>query len=199
MAREPNLDHLSTLLGQCLGRIDERAYQLQQLGDDDHELDANEVLEHEAATLQELVGSLIERYDSPELCDVNRIVEQSVSACLRELDTAILVRERLAPNLPPIHCTPSQLAYAAQRALVIAAGRLETGGELVVTTRQEGDAALLEFESRGGVRDRHLQERSLTLCEFVASFHGNCHIDLDDRDNLLIVIELPQVPALDER
>lgn len=199
MARETNLDHLSTLLGQCLGRIDERAYQLQQLGDDENELDAHEVLAQEAATLQELVGSLLERHDSPEMCDVNRIVEQSVSACLRELDTAILVRERLAPNLPPSHCTPSQLAYATQRALVIAAGRLEPGGELLVSTRQDGEAVMIEFESRGGVRDRHLQERSLTLCEFVASFHGNCHIDLDDRANLLIVIELPQVPVLDER
>lgn len=198
MAREPNLEHLTTLLGQCLGRIDERAFRLQQVGDEDGP-DAHEVFEQEAATLHELVGSLIDRIDTPEACDVNRIVEQAVSSCLGELDRAILVRERLASELPPIHCTPSQLAYAIQRALVIAAGRLESGGELTVTTRRDGDAVVLELESCGGTRDRHLQERSLTLCEFVASFQGNCHVDLDDRGNLLIVIELPQVPALDDR
>jgi len=199
MAREPNLDHLTSLLGQCLGRIDERAYRLQQLGDDDPDLDVQELLEQEAATLQDLVGSLLDDGDTTEQSDLNRIVGQSVAACLRELDAAILVRERLAPNLPAVGCGPSQLAYAAQRALVIAAGRLDAGGELIVTTRREEDSVLLELESRGGRRDRHLQERALTLCEFVAGFRGNCHIDLDDRDNLLVVIELPQVPVLDDR
>lgn len=199
MSREPNLEHLTTLLGQCLGRIDERAYRLQLLGHDEDDLEAKDVLEHEAATLQELVGSLIERCDAPEECEINRIVEQSVSSCLAELDVPILVRERLATDLPRIGCNPSQFAYAAQRALVIAAGRLEAGGELIVTTRRDGESVLLEIESRGGRRDRHLQERALTLCEFVASFRGNCHIDLDDRDNLLVVVELPRALVLDER
>lgn len=199
MAREPNLDRLTTLLGQCLGRIDESAYRLQLLGDDEDGQQTTDVLEHETTSLQELVGSLVERCDAPAQCDVNRIVEQAVSACLGELDAAILVRERLGADLPEVGCNPSQFAYAARRALVIAAGRLESGGELIVTTRREADCVLFELESRGGRRDRHLQERALTLCEFVATFRGNCHIDLDDRDNLVVVIELPQAMAMDDR
>lgn len=199
MTREPNLDQLTTLLGQCLGRIDESAYRLQLLGDDETDLDVHDVMEQEATTLQELVDSLLGGSESPAPCDVNRIVEQAVSACVAELGAPILVRERLGTNLPAIGCGASQFAYAVQRALVIAAGRLDAGGELAVTTRRDGDAVVFELESRGGRRDRHLQERALTLCEFVAAFRGNCHIDLDDRDNLLVVIELPQAMALDDR
>jgi hypothetical protein len=200
MSREPNLEHLTTLLGQCLGRIDERAFQLQRLADDDDgELDIDDVLEQEAATLQELVGSLVDRMDAPESCDVNTIVVRSLDACLHELDTRILARRCLADELPAVGCSPSQLAFAVQRALVIATGRLEAGGEVIVTTRLDGDDVVLELESRGGRRDRHLRERTLTLCEFVASFRGHCHIDLDDRDTLLVVLELPHALSIDER
>lgn len=200
MARQSNLDHLTTLLGQCLGRIDESAFRLQQLGEDDEDLEAAAVFEQEATSLQELVGSLVDSQDAPEHCELNRIVEQSVAACVEELGMPILLRLRLTRELPAIGCTPSHIAYAVQRALVIAAGRLEASGELIVTTREgEDQRVLLELESRGGRRDRHLHERSLTLCEFVASFRGHCHIDDDGRDNLLVVIELPQALALDDR
>lgn len=198
MAHEPQLEHLTALLGQCLGRIDERAYRLQQLGDDEADLDAQDVLECETATLHELVDTLLDRCDAPPQFDVNRIVDQAVTGCMSELAVPILVRERLAPGLPPAGCSASQLASAVQRALVISATRLDAGGELIVGTRAEGGAVVIEIESRGGRRDRHLQQRALTLCEFVASFGGNCHIDLDDRDNLLVVVELPQPVAHDE-
>jgi hypothetical protein len=195
MAREPDLDRLTTLLGQCLGRIDERAYRVQQ---DDEDADAEHVLEHEAATLQELVGSLAARVDAPEQCDLARIVRSAVDACLTELGGGLVVRQRLAADLPPIGCMPSQLAYAVQRALVITAGRLERGGELLVTARRDGRSAVLELESRGGRRDRHLPERTLTLCEFVASLGGHCRVDHGDRGDLFVVLELPEALALDE-
>lgn len=199
MEHDPNLDRLTTLFGQCLGRIDERAFRLQQLAEDEQDDDLGDVLEQEAATLQELVGSLVDRYLSPEQCDLNSIVDSSVGACLQELDTPILVRQRLSPDLPAIACTPGQLAYAVQRALVIAAGRLQPGGELVVATRRDGDGIVLELDSHGGERDRHLRQRAETLCEFVASFHGHCQVEHDDRDHLLVVIELPATLALDDR
>ncbi len=199
MKREPNLDHLTTLLGQCLGRIDERAFQIQQLGDDQQDDDLADVLENEAATLQELVGSLVERCNAPEHCDLNRVVANAVTSCLQELGTPIVVRQRLAQELPGIACTPGQLAYAVQRALVIAAGRLDAGGELIITTRCDDDGVVLELESRGGNRDRHLRQRAETLCEFVAGFRGNCQVDLDGQDNLLIAIELPQTLVIEDR
>jgi hypothetical protein len=198
MNRQSDLDHLTTLLGQCLGRIDERAFRLQELGDDEVTEDADEVLEQEAATLQELVGSLVDRCETPVQCELNPIVEKSAVACIEELGAPIVLRLRLANDLPPIGCNAGQIAYAIQRALVIAAGRLDVGGELIVTTRRDDDGVVLELESHGGSRDRHLQERSLTLCEFVASMRGHCRVDVHGRKTLLVVLELPQVPAFDE-
>lgn len=199
MDRQPNLDHLTTLLGQCLGRIDERAFRLQELGDDEVVEGSDDVLEQEAATLQELVGSLVERCEFPVQCELNPVVEQSAVACIEELGAAVVLRLRLANDLPPIGCNPGQLAFAIQRALVIAAGRLDVGGELIVTTRRDDDGVVLELESHGAARDRHLQERSVTLCEFVAALHGHCRVDAHGRDTLFVVIELPQAMALDER
>jgi hypothetical protein len=191
MKHERDLDHLTTLLGQCLGRIDERAFRVQQQSDDEPNDDVADLLENDAATLQELIGALVDRASVQEYCDLNRIVAAAVSSCLQELATPIIVRQRLAPDVPPIACTPGQLAYAAQRALVIAAGRLDAGGELTVTTRRDDDCPVLEIESSGGERDRHLRERAETLCEFVATFRGHCRVDCDEQDNLLIAIELP--------
>jgi hypothetical protein len=199
MDSQPKLDRLTTLLGQCLGRIDERAFRLQELGDDEIECGDDDVLEQEAATLQELVGSLVERCETPAQCELNPIVEQSAIACVEELGAPIVLRLRLANDLPAIGCNAGQLAYAIQRALVIAAGRLDVGGELIVTTRRDDDGVVLELESRGGNRDRHLLERSLTLCEFVGSLRGHCRIDTNGKHTLLVVIELPQVFAFDER
>jgi hypothetical protein len=39
MKRDRELDRLTTLLGQCLGRIDEQAYRLQHDDDDEQEVD----------------------------------------------------------------------------------------------------------------------------------------------------------------
>lgn len=196
MPREPDLDRLTTLLGRCLGRIDERAYQL-QLGDEEPDELTEHVLEHEAATLQELVGSLVAASDI-EQCDLNRIVERAVSSCLVELGRAIVVRQRLAPYLPKVACTPGQIAYAVQRAFVIATGALDAGGELLIATRRDDVVVVLEVESRGGQRDRHLRARAETLCEFVASFGGICRLDHDERDNLLLMIELPTAITVDD-
>ena len=68
MKRDRELDRLTTLLGQCLGRIDEQAYRLQRVDDDAEDCADDgvaDVLENEAARLQELVGSLLERADAP--------------------------------------------------------------------------------------------------------------------------------------
>ena len=197
MKREPDLDRLTTLLGQCLGRIDEQAFRLQRQDEDEDQV-IGDVLEDEAARLQELVGTLIEQEQSREECDLNRLVSTSLTACVAELGVPIVIRQRLAQNLPTIACRPAQIAYAVQRAFVIAAGRLGVGDELVVTTRREQEQVVLEIESRGGERDAHLGQRVQTLCDFVAAMHGNCRVAHDERANLLLVLELPQQVAIDD-
>jgi len=202
MKRDRELDRLTTLLGQCLGRIDEQAYRLQRVDDDAEDCGDDgvaDVLENEAARLQELVGSLLERADAPEQSDLDEIVHASVRGCMQELGSPIVVRQRLAGELPPIACTPGQLAYAVQRALVLATSRLDVGGELRVTTRREDDCAVLELEGQGTRNARNLQDRAETLCEFVTSFRGTCRVAYDEQQNLLIVLELPLALAIDER
>jgi hypothetical protein len=195
--RETDLERITTLLGQCLGRIDEQAFRLQRLADEDQDTDAD-TLEQEAATLQELVSTLVDRQETTAHADLNRIVDRAVRDCVAEVGVPIVTRQRLAPSLPPIACTPGQLAFTVQRAVMLALGRVDSGGELVVTTRREADTTVFELECQGHGRDRHLQERCLSLCEFVAGFGGNCRVDTDERGALLLAIELPTSLPVDE-
>lgn len=192
--RETDLDRITTLLGQCLGRIDEQAFRLQKGADDDY--DTADVLEQEAAQLQELVGSLLSAEGNTTVAHLNRIVERAVHDCVGELQHPVVIRERLQPDLPPIACQPGQLAYAVQRAVMIGLSHTAAGDELVVTTRREGDQAVFELESHGHQRDRHLPERAASLMEFVAAFGGTCRI-ADDRGALLLALELPSELAID--
>ena len=196
--REPDLDRITTLLGQCLGRIDEQAFRLQRMADEDEDFLAVDVLENEAATLQELVGTLMETVAVPDDADLNSVVEQTVQACLAEVDMPVVVRQRLAAALPRIACAPGQLAFAVQRSLMIGLGRLEPGDEILLATRRTEDGVVFEMESRGSGRDRHLQERTATLLEFVAGFQGRCSIEADDQGTLLLALELPTALAPDE-
>ncbi|MEO6595344.1 MAG: hypothetical protein ABIP94_11375 [Planctomycetota bacterium] len=195
--REPDLDRITTLLGQCLGRIEHQSYRVQQLSDEE-DYGASDVFEHEAAMLQELVAGLLESATRSSHCHLNRIVEQGVQSCLGEIGRPILVRLRLAPDLPPVGCAPGQLAFAVQRALVIAVGQLEAGDELVVTTRRCDEAVVLELESRGTARDRHIEERTTTLCDFLTALRGSCSVHADPNGALFLVLELPHTLAAGE-
>lgn len=193
-----DLDRITTLLGQCLGRIDEQAFRLQHEDQDLDELGSADVLEQEAAALQELVGSLIDQHVDTEQADLNRIVEPAVRDCIAELGMPVVVRQRLATNLPPIACRAGQLAYAIQRAMMLALSRVDRGGDILITTRRDGIYAVFELECHGAGRDRHLQERATTLCEFVAGFQGLCRVDEDAHGTLLIAFELPTALVIDD-
>ena len=195
--RETDLDRITTLLGQCLGRIDEQAYRLQR--DEDGDDFVGDVLEQEAAMLQELVGTLVEANARIEYSDLNRVVVQSVRDCVAELGVPVVVSQVLAPDLPRIACGPGQLAFAVQRAVMLALARADESGDIRVTTRREGEQVVFELESHGRGRDRHLHERTATLCEFVAGLDGHCRIDCDDQGSLLIALELPAALAIDDR
>ncbi|HEX5052604.1 MAG TPA: hypothetical protein VFZ65_12585 [Planctomycetota bacterium] len=196
--RDPDLDRITHLLGQCLGRIEEQSYRLQQLGDDDGEYDASDVFEHETTMLQELIAGLLASASASRACDLNRIVGQVAQGCLAEIGRPIVVRQRLAQDLPPIECAPGQVVFAVQRALMLALGQLEAGEELVMTTRREHESVVLELESRGTAHDRHLRERTVTLCEFLAGLGGCCRVQADPQGGLLLALELPHTLAAGE-
>jgi hypothetical protein len=200
---EPELDRITNLLGMCLGRIEEQAFRLQREGDEYCEDQVGDVIEDEASMLHELVGSLLECavVDAvPEQADLNLTVERAVQACLDEIDVPVVVRQRLEPRLPAVACAPGQLAFAIQRALVLAVGRLEPGGEVALVTRREHGCVLFELECIGARDDRHLAERAETLAEFVHGLQGSCRMQTTgERDRLLLAIELPIEFVADER
>jgi hypothetical protein len=196
--RETDLEQITTLLGRCLGRIDEQAFRIQREESDDDE-DVADVLEQEAAQLQELVGTLIEANDQLEHADLNRVVEHAVRGCVAEAGVPVVTRLRLCPGLPPVACRPGQLAYATQRAVMLGLQHLPPGGEVIATTRRDGDLAIFELECEGSspTSHRNLDERATSLTEFVASFDGNCRVATDDRGNLLFAFELPLTLAVE--
>lgn len=195
---ERNLDRITSLLGQCLGRIDAHAYRIQELDEVDETLLTAEQIDTETAELQELVGSLLDNVVDGDESDLNRIVDQAVRSCIAAVEMPFVVRQRLAPDLPSIACGPGQLTFAVQRALGIGIGHLEPGGEIVITTRRDDDRVVFEMESRGTEGDRHLHDRAATLCEFVASFAGRCRVESDDHGTLLLALELPMALAADD-
>lgn len=187
---EPDLDQLTTLLGRCLGRIEEQAFRLQRDDDADDDPAIGDALDDETSMLQELMESLLESTTSDH-ADLNATIERAVQSCLGEVDVPLVVRQRLAQGLPKVACTPGQLAFAVQRALVLGLGRLEPGDEVVLTTRRDDGAVLFELESFGRQDDRHLRDRTETLAEFVSGFLGNCRVQARDEHTLLLVLELP--------
>lgn len=193
--RETDLDRITTLLGQCLGRIDEQAFRLQR---DEEALEVDDaVLEQEAATLQELVGSLIDADETIAEADLNRIVDRAVRDCLAQHKVPAVVRQRLAPKLPPIACGPGQLAFAVQRAVMLGLSHLDPGGDLVLTTREDDGMVVFEMECSGHRGERHFAERAASLCEFVTGFQATCRIATDERGQLLLVLELPTTLPVD--
>jgi hypothetical protein len=195
---EPDLDQLTNLLSLCLGRIEEHAFQLQDETGPQDEVVLGDAFQDEASLLQELVASLLV-CAVDEHADLNATVERALRSCVGELEVPIVLRQRLAPQLPKIACSPADLAYAVQRALVLGIGRLGPGGEVVLTTRREPDFALFELESRGVEVDRHLAERSETLAEFVVGLGGHCRVHTGGDATLLLAFELPLALAFDER
>ncbi|MCA8965017.1 MAG: hypothetical protein H6838_03065 [Planctomycetes bacterium] len=189
--RETDLERITSLLGQCLGRIDEQAYRLQQLGDDDEDFAAAETFEEAAATLQELIGSLLHAGERVDDAAADPIVRRALDEIIGELGVPVVVRQRLATELPKVACTPGQLAFAVQRALMLAVAQIDAGGEVTVETRRDGDNVLLEIESTCPAGVQHLSERALTLRAFVAEFGGACQVDTDGRGRILIALELP--------
>lgn len=208
-SHDPELDRITELLGQCLGRIDEYAYRLQDRGDlaDDVDptapsteaaidLDACDALEREAELLQDLVQSAVQHAGADDRSDLSRVVDSTLQAAIAELDIPVVVRQNLAPDLPQTGCSGRDLAHAAQRALMLAVSGLVAGDEIAVETRSDNTHTVLEiaFPLRG---EPHLSDRATTLQEFVAELGGNCRIQSDGHTQCLIAVELPTAVPTD--
>lgn len=199
MAHDSELDRLTAMLGQCLGRIDEGAFRVQQLGDLDDPTAVEALLEQETATLQELVVGIVDEVENTDSCEVRPVLEQAVSACLTDVGIPIVARMQIASSLPPVRCAAAQLAGAAQRALKLATSRMGAGDEMALSARNDAESIVVELECTGSRRDRNMQQRATTLCEFVAGFGGHCTVQVDDRQRLVIVLELPKAAVCDDR
>ena len=192
-SNDSDLDKLTSLLSQCLGRIDEEAYRLQMSGDD-VDFDTADRIEDETATLQELVDSLLVVDMGSDETDVNRVVSRIAEACLQEIVVPVVLRTNLTRESSLVAAPSALVTVAVQRAMVLAISPLGPGDELRLTTRIEGGSVVFEVESLGSHPDDHAAERAQTLCDFVAEFGGSCNVRSEGFD-LYMVIELPQVMA----
>ena len=192
----PDPERLTSLLRQCLSRIDEQANSVHRSKGRVTDSMAH-LFDHEDTRLQGVLESLLAWSEPEDHADLNRVVRQTVQSFLGATNVPVVVREKLAPDLPSIACGPVPLTCAVRRALVLALGRTE-GGEITVTTKAEADSVVFEVERHSITCEYHLKERGVTLCEFVARMHGECQIDYDQRGALLISIDLPRSLPVDE-
>ena len=194
-SNDSDLDKLTSLLGQCLGRIDEEAYRLQQSGED-VDFDCADRMEDETATLQDLIDSLLVVDMGSDETDVNSVVSRIAESCLQEIAVPIVLRQTLTTESSLVCAPAAMVTVAVQRAMVLAMTPLGPGDELRLTTRVESGSVVFEIESLGSHPDEHANERAETLREFIEEFGGSCNVRSAGRD-LYLVIELPQVMATD--
>jgi K+-sensing histidine kinase KdpD len=199
--RDLNLGKMQHLLGNCLGRIDAHASQLLN-AEVWQEFDSvDDALGDETGQLQELVNCILETTEcqTNEDADLNRVVGNCARSIVQATGHPLLVRQRLGANLPLVACSAGMLTCAVQRALSLAAAHAGSGGELIITTRSEGDDVLFELHSSPGAANTHLKERALTLRAFVAQLHGRCNLAVDTASELWLVFELPMAFEIEDR
>jgi len=192
-SRDSDLDRLSSLLGQCLGRIDEEAYRLQR---DETDFDQAERLEDQTAELQGLIDSLLVVDMGADEVELNDVVSRVAESFLQQLNVPIVLRQSLTTESTLVAAEASLVNVAVQRAMVLAVEPLGPGDELALTTRIESGSVVFEIESHGSQSECSLDERGETLRDFLQGFGGNCQLRTENLDHFM-VIELPQVMATD--
>lgn len=199
MARDSELDRLTAMLGECLGRIDEGAFRLQQLGDTDDPASIEELLEQETAALQESIEDLVSTIEEEhDVCDLRAVVDSVVGERVAEIPVPIVVRLQVPADLPLVRCAAVELVGVLRRALKLATRSVVPGDELALRARSEADTIVVEMECSCDNCDLHMQQRAMTLCEFVAGVGGHCVVDMDARGRVLIAMELPKAAVCDD-
>ena len=196
--QDPDLDELTTLLSRCLGRIDEQAGRIDQTTATDGGLLAADLLEHEAATLEQLLAAVLNAADKSDTTDVNAVVDRAVGDFVGELKVPIVLRQQLADQLPQVACPSALFAVAMHRALRIAGARIGAGDELAVATSLNDGLIVVEITGHGNGVEGLTNGRAETLCEFVDGFGGLCRVDNKGEETLRVTLELPRTYATDE-
>jgi hypothetical protein len=194
-SKDSDLGKLTSLLGQCLGRIDEEAFRLQEKGED-VDFDTADRLEDETGILHELVESMLDVEMNSDETNVNQIVARVAESCLQELTVPIVLRQTLTAESSMVVAPAALVNVAVQRAMALAVKPLGPGDELRLTTRLDCGSVLFEIESLGSHPDSNAGDRVETLREFVEELGGTCQMRQDAED-LFLVLELPQVMATD--
>ena len=194
-SKDSDLGKLTSLMGQCLGRIDEEAFRLQERGED-VDFDTADRLEGETGMLHELVESMLDVEMNSDETNVNQIVARIAESCLQELTVPIVLRQTLTTESTLVVAPAAMVNVAVQRAMALAVKPLGPGDELRLTTRLDCGSVLFEIESLGSHPDSNAGDRVETLREFVEELGGTCQMRQDAED-LFLVLELPQVIATD--
>ena len=105
-ARDADLHRLSGLLGQCLARIDEEAYRIEN-GDDDY--DTADRLDQHTATVHELIGSLLLAGEAADRAELGRTLRRVVQVFVDELTVPLVVRQRIDAELGSLALPPGEL------------------------------------------------------------------------------------------
>ncbi len=194
-SKDSDLGKLTSLMGQCLGRIDEEAFRLQEKGED-VDFDTADRLEDETGMLHELVESMLDVEMNSDETNVNQIVARVAESCLQELTVPIVLRQTLTAESSMVVAPAAMVNVAVQRAMALAVKPLGPGDELRLTTRLDCGSVLFEIESLGSHPDSNAGDRVETLREFVEELGGTCQMRQDAED-LFLVLELPQVMTTD--
>lgn len=192
---DPDVDQLTKLLSQCLGRIDAEANSVLQNGED-VDFDTDNRLEGETNTFQELMDSMLAVEVESDETDLNNVVSRIAAACLQDIAVPIVFRQTLTSKSSIVPAPADLVTVVVQRAMVLTIAPLAPGDELHLTTRVENGWVLLEIESFGNHRDGNANERTQTLRQFVEELGGSCQVRCE-ADCLFLVIQLPQVIATD--
>ena len=138
---DPEIDKLTTLVSQCLGRIDEEAFTVLNNGQD-VDFDTADRLEGETNTLQELMDSMLAVELQSDQADLNQVVSRIAASCLQDIAVPIVFRQTLTTECALVAASPNLTAVVVQRAMVLAVAPLSPGDELRLTTRVENGRVL---------------------------------------------------------
>jgi GAF domain-containing protein len=112
-----------------------------------------DIVGEEADRLNRIVGDLLDfaRPSTPELRPepLERVVEEAVGAALAQRPAGVEVRRELDASVPPVPMDARLVRQAVLNVAVNAIQAMPRGGRIVVRTRREGDAAILEIEDTG--------------------------------------------------
>jgi|GEM_PF-2887792 len=190
------LERLSSALVQCLSRIDEEAFRLQDLVGDHFDFEEVERIEIATDELQGLFDSLLVVETSDEKAFVNEILTKAAADCLLDLGVPVVQSQNLCEQAAVVVGSPTLVTSALRSAVLMAAEPLMPGGHLGLTTRAAQGNVIVEIEGLGGQTGESVADQSEGLRELVVELGGTCTV-YSERGDRYLVLELPQVMVTD--